>query len=203
MCEQKRRWLDQDLKPVKLGFTVFKRFHDVNYRGRKEKTYEEFMHSQFYTSFVKFGRYLLNLNAINPKEFIEFLIKTEVKLAKWESPVVYETYVRELNKKETPEAAVERNFLLMQQWANDTGEEWTSFFRKINPNLATQWIRSGRISPWILFTASSASDLFSRLSEEQLALVQKNIDPDFWEIKLRKSKEDVEAIREELDRAGL
>ena len=203
MCEPKRRWLDQDQKHVKLGFSVFKRFHEVNYRGRKEKTYTEFMDSQFYTSFVRFGKYLINLNAIKPKDFVEFLIRTEVKLDKWENRIVYETYVRELNKKETPEAAVERNFLLMQQWANDTGEPWIDFFRKIHPNLATQWIGSGRISPWILFTASSASDMFARLSDEQLDIVHKNVDPDFWTVRLRRSAEDVESIREELDRAGL
>jgi len=203
MCEQKRRWLDQDTKHVKLGFVVFKRFHEVNYKGRKEKTFEDFMGSQFYTSFTKFGRYLLNINAINPKQFIDFLIKTEVKLNKWESPLVYETYVRELNKKETPDAAIERNFLLMQQWANDTGKPWLDFFREIEPALATNWIRSGRISPWILFTASSAKDLFARLSDEQLSLVQKNIDPDFWSFKLEKSAADVDFIREQLDAAGL
>jgi hypothetical protein len=203
MCEQKRRWLDQDTKHVKLGFSVFKRFHDANYRGRKEKTFDDFMKSQFYAAFTRFGRYLLNLNAINPKGFIEFLIRTEVKLDRWESPLVYETYIRELNKKETPEAAIERNFLLMQQWANDTGEPWVDFFRKISPALATQWIRSGRISPWILFTASSATDLFSRLSEEQLGLVQQNIDPDFWGVKLRRAQEDVDFIRSALDDAGL
>lgn len=203
MCEQKRRWLDQDTKYVKLGFSVYKRFHEVNYRGHREKTFDDFIKSSFYTSFTKFGRYLLNLDAINPKGFVDFLIKGEVKLSKWESPLVYETYIRELNKKETPDAALERSFMLMQQWANDTGEPWTDFFREISPVLATQWIKSGRISPWILFTASSAKDLFDRLSEEQLALVQSNIDPDFWAVKLRRAGDDVDFIREQLDAAGL
>jgi hypothetical protein len=203
MCEPKRRWLDQDTKYVKLGFMVYKRFYEANMIGKKEKTFRDFMESKFYTSFTHFGRHLLNINAVNPKGFVEFLIKTGVKLDRWESPLVYETYIRELNKKETPVAAIERNFLLMIQWSNDTGENWTDFFRKISPNLATQWIQSGRISPWILYTAASANELFKRLSNEQLMLIEQNINPDFWEVKLRRAKDDVDKIREELDRAGL
>lgn len=203
MCESKRRWLDQDTKHVKLGFQVFRRFHEINYKGHREKTYDDFMKSTFYVAFTKFGRYLLQLNAINPKAFIDFIIRTEVKLSHWESPLVYEKYIRELNKKESPEAAIERNFLLMQQWADDNGEVWTDFFRKIEPAQATLWIKSGRISPWILFTASSAGDLFARLSDEQLLMVQSNIDPDYWDIRLERAKEDVAFIREQLDAAGL
>ena len=203
MCELKRRWLDQDTKYVKLGYMVYKRFYEVNYRHQKEKNFDDFMRSQFYSSFTKFGRYLLNIDAIRPKEFIEFLIKQGVKLDRWESPRTYEAYLRELNKRETPAAAIERNFMLMVQWGEETGENWTDFFRKISPALAVHYIQAGRISPWILFTASSAGDLIGRMSEEQLALVQKNIDPDFWGVKLKRAAEEVDFIRQQLDDAGL
>jgi hypothetical protein len=204
MCERKRRLIvDQDIKHVKLAFSVFQRFHEINYKGRKPKTFENFAESQLYGDFVRFGRYLLHLNAIDPKAFVDFLIKTEVKINKWDSPSVYETYIRELNKKETATAAIQRNFMLMTQWSNDTGENWIDFFRKISPSQATLWIKSGRISPWILFTASSSADLFSRLSDEQLALVQENIDPDFWRVKLQRAKEEVDHIKTILDEAGL
>ena len=203
MCETKRRWLDQDTKHVKLGFMVFQRFHEINYRGRKTKDFNDFIKSNFYTAFTHFGRHLLNMNAINPKAFVDFLIRTEIPMKQWESEIVYETYIRELNKKETPDAAIERNFMLMLQWSIDNGEPWTDFFRKISPAQATLWIKSGRISPWILFTAASAADLFSRLSTEQLEFVRQMIDPAFWEIKLKRSKEDVEFIQKALDEVGL
>jgi hypothetical protein len=201
MCEQKRRWNDQDTKYVKLGFSIFKRFHE--FKGRKEKTFEDFIKSSFYTTFTHFGRYLLNMNAIRPKDFIDFLIKHQVKMNKWESQTTYETYIRELNKRETPDAAIERTLLLMEQWSNDTGEPLTDFFRKITPVLATQWIRSGRISPWLLFASSSGSDLLQRLSEEQQSLVWQNIDPAFWEFKILKAGNDIDVIRETLDAVGL
>ena len=203
MCEKKRRWGEQGTKHVVAGFRTYQRFYKSNNPRAREKTFEEFIHNRFYTDFVKFGRHLLDINAINPDAFIDFLIKNQIRLSQWQSPVVYETYVRELNKKESPDAAIERSFMLMLQWANETGEPWTDFFRKISPVLAVQWIQSGRISPWVIFTASSAEEMISRFSEEQTVLVYKYIDPRFWEVRMRRAKDDVEKIKSELDSAGL
>lgn len=195
--------MDRDTKHVKLGFMVFQRFHEANYIGRKAKTFEDFMRSSLYIGFTKFGKYILNIDAINPKAFIEFIIKSNIPLKRWESPVVYETYVRELNKKETPGAAVERHFLLMGQWSMNTGEQMCDFFRKVPPAQATLWIRSGRISPWVLFNCDSADDLIKRLSEEQLALVFGYIDPDFWTVKFKRHQHDADVVREELKAFGM
>lgn len=188
---------------MKLGFMVFQRFHEANYIGRKPKTFEEFIRSPLYIAFTKFGRYVIQIDAINPKAFIEFIIKGNVPLKRWESPVVYETYVRELNKKETPDAAVERHFLLMEQWSMSTGEPMKDFFRKVSPAQATMWIRSGRISPWVLFNCESAEGLISRLSEEQFKLVFSYIDPDFWTIKFKRNQHDADVVKEELKAFGM
>lgn len=203
MCAQKQRFLDRDEKHVKLGFWIFERFYAIQYRYQKPRTYDHFVKSQFYTAFVKFARYLLDINAVHPQQFVEFVIVNQVHIDKWQSPVVYETYLRELNKKETPDAALERNFLLMHQWALENDEEWTDFFRKVPPPLAVLWIRSGRISPWVIYTASSAADLFARLSEEQMKLIQQALDPSFWETKLKQNADDVAAIRTTLQEAGI
>lgn len=195
MCEKKQRWLNKDDKTTRTAFQVYKAFFEFNYKQKKSVTMEEFLSSRYYGDFMKVGRHILNVNAINPKMFIEFLIKSGLPITQWSSQAVYETYVRELAKKETPEAAVERNLLLMEQWAKQSGEVLTDFFRNVSPALATTWIQSGRISPWVLYAAPSAEDLFARMSEEQLDLVARNIDPKFWGAKFDKHAEDVENIR--------
>ena len=203
MCEKKRRFGDKDLKHVRMAFLVYQRFYEINYRSKKLKTYDQFIDSRFYIPFVTFGRYLQDINAINPMAFVDFLIKLGLPIDKWKSPTVYETYIRELNKRESPDAAVERNILLMQQWSSESGEHWTDFFRKVKPPLATLWIRSGRISPWVLFVASSAAELFGRMSDEQMQIVESVLDPGFWGEKLENHKEEVEHIRSILDEAGV
>ena len=91
----------------------------------------------------------------------------------------------------------------MQQWAVETGEHWTDFFRKVAPAQATLWIKSGRISPWILLTASSAECLLERLSEEQNVIMIQSIEYGFWELKLSRHELDVETIKHELLKAGI
>jgi hypothetical protein len=201
LCEQKRRYLQKDDKPVRLGFTAYERF--CQRTMYKQATYDGFAKSALYGAFVRFGRYLIDLNALNPLGFIEFLIRVETPLNNWTSDILYSTYIRELNKNESPIDAIERNFMLMQQWSVSSGENWQDFLRKVEPPQATLWIVNGRISPWLLFTASSAHAMFARFSPEQNALVEKTIDAVFWKLKIDRHQAEVEIIRAMLAENGI
>lgn len=203
-CEQRRRYLARGDKAVRLGLAAFQRFY-ATFKRAKTPQIEDFEKSQFYTAFVRFGAYLADINAVNPNAFVDFLVKSEIKIDRWCAPTVYESYLRELNKVETPTDAVERNILLMQQWEMEDPENrhWTDFFRKVAPPQATLWIKTGRISPWVLFTASSVPALLERMSEEQLGMVDSVLGDRFWESMLNRHRKEVDLIRETLNSAGL
>lgn len=202
LCEKKRRWLWRDEKYIRIGFMVFQKFYELSLRSKKEKTYHDFMESVYFTAFTKFGRHIENINAIEPAGFAEFLIKGGVKLDDWTNDIWYESWVRELAKKEPPMKAVERNILLMEQWGREFGENWIDFFRKVPTAQATAWIRKGRISPWLLYSGVGQA-LFDRMSDEQLGLVKEWINPLFWTSKIRDNKEEVDQIRAILEDAGV
>ena len=193
----------RDEKYTKMGFFVYKKFYDITYRGMKPRTYEDFIDSNYFTSFSKFGSYLIDIQAIKPESFVDFLLKAQVPLKNWQLPFVYEQYIRELNKRETATAAVERNILLMQQWEMENGRPWYEFFREVSTHLATHWIQSGRLSPWVLYTASTSQLLFERFSEEQLSLIEQHVDPRFWQRKFDESPEEVAFVKELLAEAGV
>jgi len=203
MCEKKRRWFNREEKYVRIGHNAYRMFYQLQFPGKTLPTYEKFMNSRQYIDFTKFGKYIIDLNVIRPESFIEFVIKMALPIRDWQAPHVYERYVREISKKETPIAALERNILLMEQWAQDTGEPWIDFFKKINSNLAVSWIRNGRISPWIIYTSKSANDLFIRMNDEQLSLIKEYIEPSFWKAKVKLNKEDVAWLKKELEGVGL
>lgn len=200
-CEKKRRWLWKDEKYATMGFRAYQLFYEVSMKSKKVKTQEDFIDSQYYIAFTKFGKHLVDINAIEPIGFVEFLIRTNVRLDDWCLPRPYEIWVRELGRKEHPDKALERNILLMEQWSRETGEEWTDFFRKVNPQLATKWIKTGRLSPWLLFTVGDA--LIERLSDEQLVLVQDLLDPGFWFKKFDTFEEEVRSIKFNLRSVGV
>lgn len=202
VCEKKRRWLYKDEKYARLGFHAYQKFYDLSMRSKKPRSFEEFIDSKYYTSFTKFGRHLLHINALEVEGFVEFLIKTQTKIEDWTSDWVYETWVRELSKKESPENAVTRSIQLMEQWGRETGEPWQDFFRKVSPAHATKLIRTGRLSPWLMY-AGVGHQLFDRMTDEQLKLIKEWINPIYWQMRIRDHKDEVEFIKGVLAEAGV
>ena len=193
----------RDDKDARLGMMAFSRFMLIGMHAKEAPDWSAFEGSKFYLAFVRFGRFVGDMNAINPPQLVDFLIKTGVPVDRWRDMPVYETYLRDLTRSESPCAALERNFLLMQDWSRETGESFVDFFRKVAPQKAVRWVVAGRISPWVLFTASSAADLFERLTPEQTSIVEKAVDPEMWARLFDERKEDVRVIRDELNEAGL
>jgi hypothetical protein len=189
-CTQKLRYMDKDSKASRFGLMTFKKFYASNYIQREEKNIFEFVKSSYYNDFLNFGKYLCDINAVNPQAFVDHVVKSGLGIKKWTSPALYETYVRDLNKRESMDAAVERNVYLMMQWADENGEEMTDFFKKVSTNQAVLWIRAGRISPWVLYTTPAAADLVTRFSEEQLDLIKGYVDQGFWRLKFARNQQD-------------
>lgn len=203
LCEQKRRWINKDEKYVRLGFIAYKRFYEISMGDKKDKDYDHFSKSQYYTAFTRFGKYIVDINAVDPERLIDFVIKSSIPLDKWTSDTVYNTYIQELNKKETADRALERTILLMQQWGEDNDRPFYVFFREISRPRAIHWIRSGRISPWVIFNCDSGVDMVSNFNDEEMKLVNDYMDPVFWARKFEVRNDDVNFVREVLEKAGL
>jgi hypothetical protein len=202
MCPIKQRDLHREDKASRMAFRVWLRYYEVAMK-QTNKTWDDFIRSQFYNDFLKVGKHINEINAVNTAAFIDFLIRSGIPLNRWTHEAVYETYIRELTKKETPDAAIERCISLMQQWAGSTGEHWSDFFRMVSPAQATLWIKSGRLSPWVIYISGSSSLLFNRMSPEQLAMVKGYLDPSFWSIKIDRHSDEVDFFRQVLDEAGV
>jgi len=145
-CEKKRRWLDKDHKYNKIGFMAYEQFY-LSAQKRKVD-YASFVDSKLFRAFTKFGRHVVNINCINVQSFIDFVISGGIPVDSWTKEYVYEEFLRKETFREPALYAVERNILLMEQWAMETHEDWTEFFAKIAPVTAVKYIKQGRLSPW-------------------------------------------------------
>lgn len=195
MCPKKRRWTDRNTPGAKLGFRVFQRFYELSTSSTKPKTEMEFIKSQYYTAFVKFGRFLIEINPIDAEGFITFVIEKSIPLDKWTRTEAYESYLFEFIQKERPERAIERTIISMSEWAKDNESVYNEFFQKVHPVEATFMIKSGHISPWVLYLADSAEYLFNRLNDEQGTIIGTVIDPEFWQKEFSRRRDDVRFIR--------
>jgi hypothetical protein len=204
-CEKKRRWFSKDEPHIRIAFLAWTRFYELNsYMNKKdETTFESFINSRYYTAFVKFGKQIHNLNAIEPQKFIDYVIKNNIPIDKWAHDFVYEQYVIQLVRQESAESALERNIKLMNDWSSQNGEQWYNFFRKVNTNQAVAWIMNGKISPWVLYNVDSAIDFFERCNPEQVALIKKHAPPGPWKIKFNKNQDSCKFIRTTLKESGM
>ena len=64
-------------------------------------------------------------------------------------------------------------------------------------------IRSGKISPWVLYLAPTGESLMSKFNEEHGKIIENIIEPGFWMRKFKKLPDDVDYIRNLLESAGL
>jgi len=206
LCETKRRYQQEKEVGVQFGFQAYLRFFELTQGSAKMKKYSDFVDSPYYRAFVKFGRHLVAIRAVNPKMFIDWVIKENKKLDHWCHERIYLEFLKQYLRKEAVQDAVERALTEMQEYADEHGEfknGFSDYFKFGNSNRIVYHISNGRVSPWIVYNCDSGIEFLDRLSEEQIGLVMPWIDPEYWQRKFKDYVADTEWIKQILKEAGL
>jgi len=203
VCEQKRRYLARTEKHVILGFDTFNRFYKLTQNLKGEKTYEEFSKSPYYNAFVKFGSFVSNVNPLYPDKFIDYVVRSGVKLDHWCRDSLYDDYVVHLIKSEPVEVALERSISHMLAWANDNNAQWNHYFHYVSLSRATFDIKDGKISPWLVLNSSSGKTMIKKFNDEQLMAINVVMDVPFWLNKFKKLPADVELVKQVVKESDL
>lgn len=196
VCEQKRRALAKTEKHVVLGYDAFNRFFKMSQNAKGEKTYDEFARSPYYNSFVKFGSFVSNVNPLYPDRFIDYVVRSGVKLDHWCSDLLYEKYVLDLIKTEQVETALERTIKQMMQWGESNKAQWNHYFLYVSPNRAMFDIKDGKISPWVVLNSTNGKNMLKSLDDSQLSVISNIIDLPFWLNKFKRQSADVDLVKQ-------
>jgi hypothetical protein len=203
ICEQKRRHLSKDERHVQAGLLTYQRFYELTQKSKNTKTFEEFSSSPYYTAFVKFGSFMINTAPIYPERFIDYVIKSGIKLDHWCRDELYDSYIRELIKIEPADGAIQRTIKTMMDWAEANHAPWEHYFQYVNLNRATHDIKEGLISPWLVLNTKSGKELLKRMNDEQLEIVGPIVDPQFWIRRFNALPADVELIKDVIKEAKI
>lgn len=196
MCEQKRRYIMKEEKHVIIGYHAFNKFFQFVNKNDTNKTYDEFARSPYYNAFVKFGSFVSNTNPLYPDKFIDWMVRSGVKLDHWCRDEVYDKYVLELIYNESVETALERSIKYMTDWAVKNNSSWDHYFKYASTNRAVYDIKDGKISPWVVLNCDSGKKLLSELLDEQLNSISIIIDPQVWRRKFKQQKADLEFVKQ-------
>lgn len=199
VCERKRRAMQESEKRVQAGFLTFNRFFTLTQGSKKTKTYEEFCNSSYYNAFVKFGSFVNNTNPIYPDKFIDYVIKSGVKLDHWCRDELYETYLYEILKVEPVESAVQRTLQTMMDWADEHNAQFEHYFNYVSLNKAVHDIKNGNISSWVILNSQDGKTMVSKMTDDQLAIISPAFDIKFWLKKFKEHPADVSLVKEILE----
>jgi len=203
VCEKKRRHLARNDKNVQVGLLTYQKFYEFAQNGKTQKSFEDFAESQYYTAFVKFGSFVVNAAPLYPEHFIEWTVKSGVKLDHWCRDELYDKYLLELLKNEPADGAIQRTIKHMMDWADNNSAEWEHYFAYVNVNRATRDIREGRISPWLIFHTKSGKEMLTKMNDEQLEIVGLVIDPVYWKKRFRDRPLDVDLVKDIVKEANI
>ena len=197
MCEKKRRALQKDERRVRYGFYAFQRFYEISMNTKNAKTYEEFCNSPYYNAFVKFGSFISNVKPLYPEKYIDYVVRSGVKLDHWCKEEMYEQYAVELIRKEGVETALERSVQTMLEWASENEPApWNHYFQHVSLNRAVWHIKDGKISPWLVLNCKSGKDMLSKFNDEQFTMVYHVMDPEHWAMRFKRSPKDIALVKD-------
>jgi len=202
MCEPKRRFQEQSERGVQLGLQAYLKFYELTQGSARLKTFEDFAASPYYRAFVKFGRYCVDIRAINPARFMEWLLKNNKKIDHWARDTMYTEYLIEYLRVENVNDALARAMEFSISWAEETGSPAEDCLRYGNTNAMVYAVTTGRISPWIVYNCESGQKFLRDLDNTQIAMVWPYIDSDVWMKKFSDYVADQEYVKEILEKAG-
>lgn len=199
LCEQKRRWLEKDKLPNRIGYSAWKTFYETHHPSKKGLEYRDFVNNNYYSAFVRFGTYCTDIKAINPTAFAMYLIKNQTPIDNWNSDKSYTKYLLEYLRHESWHDAVKRSIDHLLNISNDENIRLGDVFKYANTNKLCYMITMGRISPWVLYHSASGKDFLSKLDTTQTNMIIDYIDPQKWNIKFKREAEDITEVKQLLN----
>ena len=201
-CEPRRRRMEKDEAGVRLGFQSYLKFYELTQGSAKLKTFDDFAESPYYKAFVKFGRHCVDIQAINPARFTEWVLKQNKKIDHWTKDSVYTEYLTEYLKVEAVNDALARAVEFSIRWAEESTHPAQDCLRFGNSNAMAYAVSTGRISPWVIYNCDSGQEFLAELDPTQVAMVWPYIDADFWMRKFKDYPADQEYAKDILKKAG-
>lgn len=203
VCEKKRRHQSRNEKHVQSALIAYQKFYNLAQPSSKTKTFEDFVGSPYYNAFVKFGSFVTNAKPINPEKFIDWVVRSGVKLDHWCRDELYDRYLLDMLKEESADAAIQRSLTTMLEWGQEQNTPFEHYFLYANMNRITHDLKEGLVSPWVLLNCSSGKKALTSLNDEQIEIVSTVLDPVFWRSKFQKRIADVELVKEVIQGANI
>lgn len=202
ICEYKHRWLEKDRKGNRIAYQAWLHFYEKNTLHKKKRDYTDFIKSSYYTAFIKFGNYCVEVNVSNVYAYMDYLTKNKIRIDTWNTDTVYTKFLIEYLREEDPLDAIARSIEATIDLAKIEQIESHDVLRYGNKNRICYAITSGKISPWMLYHSTSGTKFLDTLDETQVKMIIDYIDPEKWAVKFKRDNDQVLQVKNLLQMGG-
>jgi len=163
---------------------------------RTVQTSSSFLHSKFYTSFIKFATFKQQAHLPDVDMFIWLMKDKDISPTIWTNDQVYVLYMEFMDRKASPVKHAEITINTLFDVSNEHDCDVSSIFDVLSPNEVIQLLRQRRLSPWILLNSSKFKQFFiHQLSAEERIVMESIIRPPYWSKKFVSSPDDVKRMK--------
>lgn len=200
-CKYKSRWQSRDQRANQIAFQCWLEFHRKN-STPKNRTQMDFIKCPYYTAFVKFANYCIEIKALDVLRYCDWLLENKVSIDKWASDVKYNDFLIYFLKTENHLDALARSIATTIELAESDSILSKDCLRYSHKNKICHEITKGKISPWMLYQCDSGIAFIESLNDGQTRLIFDYISPEKWAIKFSRMREEVNEVKALLKQAG-
>lgn len=195
MCEHKRRWEDRNKPASRVAYHAWTKFCETLSPTKVPRTYIDFVKNCYYSYFIKYAEYCINIKAFASPLYFDWLLKNRIKVTEWATDSVYTRFLLVYLKSENHLDALYRSIETLRELSTDTNINDNDYLKWGNSNKICYNITTGRISPWLLFNSDSGHEFLSKLDQQQLKIIFNYINPAIWDTIFSENPEKVNEVK--------
>jgi hypothetical protein len=187
-CEQMKR-AEEFRTPIgQAGWIFYQKWMKAH--RRQVPRSDAFLHSKFYKPFIRFARFVKQVNMPDVDLFIWLMKEKDMSPVMWVNDQVYAIYLEFLDRKADPYKRADTTINMLLDIAEAAECDVSEVFDVINGPEFIQMLRERRLSPWILLRSRKFKQfLTQKVSTEEMTIIQAIIRPPYWKEKFDQKKD--------------
>jgi hypothetical protein len=164
-CDERRK--NDVLKTIigQIAFSLYDRWLQMKYK--READLEMFKNSRFFNAFVKFADLYKKINGLaDVDEFFALMIRKNIQPGNWVDDRIIRYYLDHIDSG-TIQSKITRSCNTLIKIADAYDCDTSEVFKYIEFHIMMDFIKLGKLSPWVLLNSKSFMRWLSTISKEQ------------------------------------
>lgn len=174
----------------------------LKYKGKKIPPQQAFISSQFYQSFIKFAEFCRSVKNLNMENYVRHMVKYDIAPVIWTHAAIYGEWIR-ANDEQPPLKSVQATTLYLLEYCDGQKIDIANLFDNVGSTTITDWVLTGRVSPWLLFGSTKFKRWFGELDDNDKSFLSDALNPAEWGERLKGNPNTLVQIKSIVAELGL